>query len=134
MQQRLGGNAADVEAGTAEGRALFNNRNLETELSCLDRSDVAARAGSDNDHIIGHCFFSFALFHWPAARAGASRKPKLIGADSGMRLNHLPLTKRPRMGLRVEKIGTPAKAAINPRKWRRRCILFPLPPIARRSH
>ncbi|EGE56106.1 hypothetical protein RHECNPAF_750070 [Rhizobium etli CNPAF512] len=63
MQQRLRRNAADVQAGAAIGGALFDNGDLEAELGCLDGADIAARAGSDNDHIIRHCFFPFEFFN-----------------------------------------------------------------------
>ncbi|MNF02806.1 hypothetical protein D3C80_2020110 [compost metagenome] len=54
MQQRLGRNAADVQAGAAVGRALFNNGNLQAELGRLDRANITTRSGADNNYIISH--------------------------------------------------------------------------------
>jgi hypothetical protein len=42
MQQRLGRYAADVQAGAAKGRALFDHGHLEAELCRLDGADIAA--------------------------------------------------------------------------------------------
>jgi hypothetical protein len=42
MQQRLAGDAADVEAGAAERGALFDQSDLEPELRRAKRADIAA--------------------------------------------------------------------------------------------
>src|SRR5262249_45960095 len=54
VQQRLGGNATDVEAGAAEGLVLFDYGNLHAELCRADGADIAAGAGADDDEIVGH--------------------------------------------------------------------------------
>ena len=54
MQQRLRRNAADVEAGAAEGVILLDHRNLHAELRCADGADIAAGPGADDDEVIGH--------------------------------------------------------------------------------
>ena len=54
MQQRLRGNAADVEAGAAEGRVLLDHRDLQAELRRADRADVTAGAGADDSEVVGH--------------------------------------------------------------------------------
>ena len=54
VQQRLRRDAADVEAGAAEGRALLDHRDLHAELRRADRADIAAGAGADDDEIVGH--------------------------------------------------------------------------------
>src|SRR5262249_59763712 len=54
MQQRLRWNAADVEAGAAEGLVLLDHRGLEPELRRADRADVAAGTAADDDEIVGH--------------------------------------------------------------------------------
>jgi hypothetical protein len=53
VQHRLRRNAADVEAGAAEGGALLDHRHLHAELAGADGADVAARPGTDNDQIVG---------------------------------------------------------------------------------
>ena len=52
MQERLGRDASNVEAGATEGAALLDASGLETELSRLDGSDVAAGATSDDDVVV----------------------------------------------------------------------------------
>ena len=54
VKQRLGGDAADVEAGAAERLALLDHGDLHAELRGADRADIAAGAGADDDEIIGH--------------------------------------------------------------------------------
>src|SRR4051794_486836 len=54
MEQRLGGNAADVEAGTAEGLVFLDHRHLHAKLCRADRADIAAGAGADDSEIVGH--------------------------------------------------------------------------------
>src|SRR5205823_13895331 len=49
MQQRLRGDAADIEAGAAEGLLLLDHRHLHAELRRADRADIAAGAGTDDD-------------------------------------------------------------------------------------
>ena len=57
VQQRLGGNAADVEAGAAQRLALLDDRRLQAELRRLDGADITARSRSDHDDIIAHGSF-----------------------------------------------------------------------------
>ena len=51
LQQRLGGDAADIEAGAAECRALFHAGDLHAELGGADRADIAAGTGADDDDV-----------------------------------------------------------------------------------
>ena len=51
MQQRLRRDAADVEAGAAEGGALLDAGDLHAELRGADGADIAAGAGADDDDI-----------------------------------------------------------------------------------
>jgi hypothetical protein len=55
VEQRLGGDAADVEAGAAEGTALLNAGDLEAGLTSLDGSNVASNAATDDDQILVLC-------------------------------------------------------------------------------
>ncbi len=52
MQQRLGGNAANIQAGATEGLALLHNSNGKTKLCGLDRGDITAGARTDDNHIV----------------------------------------------------------------------------------
>ena len=48
VQQRLGRDAADIEAGAAKGGAFFDNRHLQPKLRGLDCTNISARAGADD--------------------------------------------------------------------------------------
>ena len=51
VQQRLGGNAADVEAGAAMAGALLDHCHLEAQLGRADGADIAAGAGADDGDV-----------------------------------------------------------------------------------
>ena len=67
MQQRLGRNAADIEAGAAEGRALLDHGDLQAELRRADGADIAAGAAADDDEIVGHDANTFLRHARPCA-------------------------------------------------------------------
>ena len=52
VQQRLGGDAADIEAGAAEHAALVDDGGLQAKLAATDRAIVAAGAAADNHYIV----------------------------------------------------------------------------------
>ncbi len=54
VQQRLRGDAADVEASAAMRRALLDDGDFHPELGCTDRTHIAAGAGADDDEVVGH--------------------------------------------------------------------------------
>jgi hypothetical protein len=51
LQQRLRGNAADIEAGPAKRTALLDAGGLETELRCADGAHIAAGSAADDDEV-----------------------------------------------------------------------------------
>ena len=51
MQQGLGGNAADIEAGAAEAAAAVDTGRREAELAEPDSGIVAARAAADDNRV-----------------------------------------------------------------------------------
>ena len=51
---RLGGDAADIEAGAAVRGALLHHGHLQPELRRANGADVAAGAGADHDQVVGH--------------------------------------------------------------------------------
>src|SRR5438105_2704320 len=53
MQQRLRRHAADIEAGATESRVLLDHGDLHAELRRAHRADISARAGADDDEIVG---------------------------------------------------------------------------------
>src|SRR5690606_11641508 len=65
VQQRLGRNATDVQAGTAErdlavlALVFLDASGFQTELRCFDGGYVATRAGTDDYHVefLGHNVF-----------------------------------------------------------------------------
>ena len=72
VQQRLRGDAADVEAGAAERLALLDHGDLHAELGGADGADIAAGAGADDDDIVSH---SLALLVALCGRAQSARQP-----------------------------------------------------------
>ena len=52
MQQGLGGDAADVQAGSAKSLAALDHADLQAQLRRADGADIAAGAGADHDEII----------------------------------------------------------------------------------
>ena len=52
LEQRLGRDAAPVEAGAAEHRRALDDGGLQPELRGADRGDVAAGARADDDHVV----------------------------------------------------------------------------------
>jgi hypothetical protein len=53
LQQRLRGNAADIEAGAAGRAAPVDAGGLEAELRRADRGDIAAGTAADDDDVVG---------------------------------------------------------------------------------
>ena len=51
MQQRLGRNAADIQAGAAEDAALVDTGRLQAQLAQPDGGVVAARTAANDDCI-----------------------------------------------------------------------------------
>ena len=54
VQQRLRGNAADIEASAAEGLFLFHDSHFHAELRRADGADIPAGTGADHDEVVGH--------------------------------------------------------------------------------
>ena len=55
MQQRLRGDAADIEAGAAQGATALDTSHLQAKLSRTDGADIAPRAATNyNNIIVGH--------------------------------------------------------------------------------
>ncbi len=52
VEQGLGGNAADVETGAAQGRAAIDAGDPQAELRRPDGADIAAGAAPDDDEIV----------------------------------------------------------------------------------
>ena len=75
-QQRLGRDAAPVEADAAEQLAL-DDRGLEAELRRADRGDIAAGPGAEDDEVVSvsHCF--------PSSAAISRGFPCFIERDEG---------------------------------------------------
>ena len=53
VQQRLRGDAADIEAGAAEGGVLLDHRGLQSELRRANGAEIAAGTAADDDEIVG---------------------------------------------------------------------------------
>ena len=55
VQQGLGGNATDIEAGAPQRRSFLDHRNLHPKLRRTDRRDIAARTRADDGEIERIC-------------------------------------------------------------------------------
>ena len=84
VQQRLGRDAADVEAGAAMGLALFDDGGLQAELGGADGADIAAGAGADDNEIVGHKFLreKAAMPGGPGMEAGSDQRSRTRRAGS----------------------------------------------------
>jgi hypothetical protein len=51
VEEGLARDAADVEAGAAEGGAFLDERDLEAELGGAEGAHIAAGAGADDDEV-----------------------------------------------------------------------------------
>lgn len=76
-QQSLGGDASDIEAGSAQCSAHFDTGRFETQLSGLDRCDVSTRAAADDYYIV--------LRGWCGGGEGTDGRDGGAGADGGGR-------------------------------------------------
>ncbi len=54
VKQRIGGDAADIEAGPAMGLALLYHSDVHAELRRADGADIAAGTGANDDEIVRH--------------------------------------------------------------------------------
>ena len=52
IQQRLGRDAADVQAGATQRVATFDAGGLKAKLGTANGADIAAGAATDDDHVI----------------------------------------------------------------------------------
>ncbi|MBW2470680.1 MAG: hypothetical protein JRE18_01240, partial [Deltaproteobacteria bacterium] len=57
-------------------RPLLDHGHLHAQLRRPDRADISARAGTDDDEIIGHCNSVSSFMRWPPSRS--------IGPDGGI--------------------------------------------------
>lgn len=74
VEERLGRDAADVQAGPAERAAGLDARDLEAELTGLDRCNVATGPASDDDNVV---------LAWGAQRGGRGSRGRGF-SDDGM--------------------------------------------------
>ena len=56
MEQRLGRDTSNVQAGATELGIFFDNRGLQAVLTGADRGGVAARAAPNHNQVISHLF------------------------------------------------------------------------------
>ena len=83
VEERLGGDAADVQAGAAQLRVFFNNGCFQAVLARANGRRISTGTAPEDDHVICHGF-SFSV----AGGSGNSR------AGSGFQTDPLPLEKR----------------------------------------
>ncbi len=89
MEESLGRNTPDVQAGAAELGVFFNYRGLQTVLTRTNGRRVSTGTAPDDDHIICHFIFSVALGHrgaafqaaMPAFMPACLKTPARVGQD-----------------------------------------------------
>ena len=104
LEQRLGRNAAPVEAGAAERRRALDDRGPETELRGADGGNVAACARANHDDVV--CRFAMAGVTSPSSRIRTDERDERHGRSRGRggRLGR-------RRGLSRDRGGRPASGA-----------------------
>jgi hypothetical protein len=100
-QQRLGRDAAPVEADAAEMLAL-DNGGLHAELGGADGGDIAARSATDDDDVVSVCHGSPPVFCLPGGRRAAWSYPACAQHPVDFILELHPLLAH---GLHVHVIG-----------------------------
>ena len=117
MQQRLGGDAADVEAGAAMGGALLDDGDLHAKLRGANGAHIAARAGADDDQIVGGthggCLWKSGAKDRGSRRAGFSKRVLdvhqeghgLLAVDDAVVVGQREIHHRPRHDLAVADHG-----------------------------
>jgi hypothetical protein len=55
MQQRFGGDAANIQTGSAQATALFNNGGLQSQLGCPNGAIIAPWSPADDDDVKLFC-------------------------------------------------------------------------------
>ena len=81
MQHRLGRNAADIEAGAAEGGVFLDDGGFQPELRGTNGADIAAGAGADDDEVVGHAITPNSQSSWP----GSSRPSTSLSLTNARR-------------------------------------------------
>ncbi len=98
MQQRLGGDAADIEAGAAMRGALLDHGDLHAQLRGADGADIAAWPRADDDHIVTHDFPACPLLRRQRFLAFASvpqpRQAAVLGEGIDHRRGAAPLDRK----------------------------------------
>src|SRR5262245_11491430 len=78
VEQRLAGDAADVETGATEIGVLLDAGHLQPELTRADRGDVAAGSRADDDEVEGSVSHS----GFRQVRKGGAQAPRSRRAGS----------------------------------------------------
>ena len=99
-QQRLGRDAAPVEADAAEQLAL-DDRGLEAELRRADRGDIAAGPGAEDDEVVGVRHWTLRLAPLPLRERGwgegANAKAERISSPTPSSFSNMSLFQNRRM-------------------------------------
>ena len=61
MQQRLGRNATDQQASSAQPRVRLNAGDFQSILPGANRSRISTGTTPDDNHVVGHFIFSVAF-------------------------------------------------------------------------
>src|SRR5688572_4284952 len=85
LEERLGRDAAPVEACAAKSRRAFDDCGLQPELRGPDGRDVAARTGPDYNHIVftGHDLTGYCAFFLMEDKGTKDIDGTSVGAAGG---------------------------------------------------
>ena len=81
-QQRLGRDAADIEAGAAQRLALFDAGRLQAELCCADGGNVTAGSTADDDNVVGFLRHLFFFASVGSSRAGHALRMRFMALQA----------------------------------------------------
>ncbi len=83
VEQRLGGDAADVQASSAQLGIFFNNRGLQAVLAGADRRGVATRTTPNHNQVISHFIFQDNIRGSPDLGPVLEHQPNWMNGERG---------------------------------------------------
>jgi hypothetical protein len=72
MKECLAWNAADIQAGAAKSRVLFDDRRFQTELGTSNGTNIASGTSADHQDVVA-IFFVHSIYISIVSRTGFSR-------------------------------------------------------------
>ncbi len=82
VQERLGRDAADIEAGAPQSLAALDASRAQAKLAGTDGGHIAAGPGADHDYVIVEFSVSHFIFLVPRRRPGSRSGPAFAGHET----------------------------------------------------